>query len=177
MQLDEFEGWRAPPPAPYVPGAAKLFVPRDALRATFQLLAGAGPLESCVFWYGARNGPDGTVTAVRAPAQRSSRFNYHVNEAALSHMAATISDELRPLAQIHSHPGHDVEHSRYDDAMAMSRRALSLVFPHYGRMPSSWPQRIGVHEWQHGYWHLLVPDIAARRVELIDGQVSVEDLR
>jgi hypothetical protein len=177
MQFDEFEGWRDPPPAPYVPGAAKLFAPRSAVAATFRLLVAAGSLESCVFWYGTRDGADGTVTAVRAPRQRSTRFNYHVDEAALSGMAMTIPDELRPLAQVHSHPGYDVEHSRYDDEMTMSRRALSLVFPHYGRLAAAWPQGIGVHEWQQGYWHLLAPDVAARRVELIDGQVSVEDLR
>lgn len=177
MQLDEFEEWRAPPISPYVPGSMKLLVPRDALHATFQLLTVAGPLESCVFWYGRRDGLNGTVTAVRAPAQHSTRFNYHVDEAARSRMAATIPDDLRPLAQIHSHPGHMVEHSRYDDAMVSSRRVLSLVFPHYGRVTSAWPLGIGVHEWQRDYWHLLAPDIAVRRVELTSGQVSVGDLR
>ncbi len=177
MQLDEFEGLRLPPPSPYVLSGAKLAVPRDALHATFQLLSAAGPLESCVFWYGTRDGANGIVTAVRAPAQHSTPFNYHVDEIARSRMAATISDTLRPLAQIHSHPGHDIEHSRYDDAMVSSRRALSLVFPFYGRVPKAWPQGIGVHEWQNGYWHLLAPEVAAQRVELTSGQASVEDLR
>lgn len=171
------EGWRLPPATPYSPKGATLRVPQEAVVATYRLLQAAGQLESCLFWYGLREGGDGIVTTVRAPEQRSTRFNYHVDEAALSRMAATIPDELRPLAQIHSHPGRLVEHSPYDDEMVASRRALSLVFPHYGREPSAWPVGIGVHEWQDGYWHILPESIAALRVLVIDGPVDVEDLR
>lgn len=171
------DGWRPPPEVPYVPTAAQLRVPQDAVIATYRMLGAAGRLESCVFWYGLRDGIDGIVTAVRAPAQRSTRFNYHVSEAALSRMAATIPDELRPLAQIHSHPGSHVEHSPYDDEMVASRRALSLVFPHYGRAASVWPGRIGVHEWQEGYWHMLTEGLATLRVVLVEGPVNAEDLR
>jgi hypothetical protein len=175
MRLDE--GWRPAPLVPYVFTAGKLRVPHRALAATYGLLAASGALESCVFWYGIRDGQNGVVTAVRAPAQRSARFNYHIDEAALSRMAATLGDDLRPLAQVHSHPGRHVEHSLYDDQMASSRRALSLVFPLYGRNAAAGLDGIGVHEWQHGYWHLLDPAIAASRVVLVDGPVSVEDLR
>lgn len=171
------EGWRSPPATPYSPNGATLRVPQEAVLATYRLLQAAGRMESCLFWYGLREGADGIVTAVRAPEQRSTPFNYHVDEAALSRMAATIPDELRPLAQIHSHPGHLVEHSPYDDVMVASRRALSLVFPHYGRELSMCPKGIGVHEWQGGYWHMLPESLAASRVLVVDGPVDVEDLR
>lgn len=171
------DGWRLPPTAPYVPTEAKLTVPQEAIVATYRLLQAAGRLESCVYWYGLRDGSDGVVTCVRAPEQQSSRFNYHISEAALSRMAASVPDEFRPLAQIHSHPGHSVEHSPYDDEMVGSRRALSIVFPHYGRAVGAWPKGIGIHEWQRGYWHLLTDEYAASRVVLGDGPVTVEDLR
>ena len=77
----------------------------------------------------------------------------------------------------YSHPGARVEHSNYDDQMASSRRALSLVFPHYGRLTQPFPADVGVHEWQNDYWHLLALHQAAQRVVLVDGDVRAEDLR
>jgi hypothetical protein len=177
MGNEDEEGWRSPPLQPYVPGLARLIVPREAVNATFDLLTAAGRLESCVFWYGRREGQQSSVTAVRAPMQDSRRGNYHVDETAFSAMVATISDDLRPLAQIHSHPGRDVEHSLYDDEMISSRRALSLVFPFYGSDPTAWLSGIGVHEWQDDYWHLLQTEVAERRISLGSGDVSIMDLR
>ena len=177
MKLDEFDERRPPAPRPYIPTGAELCVPGDAVAATFRLLSAAGSLESCVFWYGPRDGGDGTVSVVRAPVQSSTRFNYHVDEAAMSGMVATLPPGVRPLAQIHSHPGRGVEHSRYDDEMTNSRRALSLVFPEYGRVPDAWLDGIGVHEWQDDYWHLLASAAATARVRLAEGDVDVRDLR
>lgn len=170
---------RPPPKRPFALGAALLQVPAAAFEATFQLLQAAGSNEACVFWYGERAGRDGRVTVVRAPAQQTTRFNYHVDERARSAMADTIAATLRPLAQIHSHPGISVEHSGYDDVMVASRRTLSLVFPLYGRRISlaDWHEHIGVHEWQDDYWHLLPPLVARRRVAIVAGEVDVRDLR
>jgi hypothetical protein len=92
--------------------------------------------------------------------------NYHVDPAAMSEMLSIVPDDWKPLAQIHCHPGKGVEHSRYDDEMASSKRALSIVFPFYGRWTGPWPDDVGVHEWQDDYWHLLPPQEAAKRVRL-----------
>lgn len=176
--LDEFSQLRPPPSRPYAANGAVLKLPINALRATAQLLAIAGMREACVFWYGSRDGDLSRVTAVRAPRQTATRFNYHVDEAAMSHMSQTLDDECRPVAQIHSHPGRNVEHSRYDDQMVASRRALSLVFPNYGHLARAWPCGIGVHEWQEGYWHLLDDRQSTMRVRLVaDADISVQDLR
>lgn len=167
------EGWRAPPSAPYRPGDAVLEVPQDAVEATLAMLQAAGRRESGLFWYGRRGHLHSLVTSVRAPRQQMNRFNYLVTPAAMSEMGASLSDELRPLAQVHSHPGALVEHSPFDDEMASSRRALSLVFPHYGRLTAPWPDGVGVHEWQSGYWHHLTPAQARRRV-VLGPRASVE---
>lgn len=163
----------------YAPSTACLYVPAAAFDATFRLLQAAGCIEACVFWYGKRDGHDGLVTAVRAPAQHATRFNYHVDEEAFSAMAATIADDLRPLAQVHSHPGESVEHSGYDDVMIASHRTLSLVFPRFGRGVSlaKWHNHIGVHEWQGDYWHLLPAHLAHQRVVIGAGPLDVRDLR
>ena len=95
------------------------------------------------------------------------RGNYHITAEGMREMGASLADELRPLAQVHSHPGVLVEHSPYDDEMASSRRALSLVFPQYGRLTAAWPDGVGVHEWQSDYWHHLTSSQARSRVALI----------
>ena len=176
--LSDDDQRRAPPARPYAPNGSARLLPADALAAASALLRAAGQREACVFLYGTRRGDHAVVEAVRAPAQANTRFNYHVEAAAMSLMSSTLADEWRPLAQVHSHPGVGVEHSRYDDLMVASRRALSFVFPNYGRIGGDWPSGIGVHEWQDGYWHLLSPELATSRVWMgpVAG-VDVRDLR
>ncbi len=176
--LHEAGEYRDPPSRPYRPGAACLGVSRDAVAATLASLRRCGALESCVFWYGPRDGDQAEVAAVVTPRQAMSWGNYHVGPAALSEMVGLLDDDWKPLAQIHSHPGKRVEHSHYDDVMASSRRALSIVFPSYGRWQGAWPIGIGVHEYQQDYWHLLDAKLAARRVRLTHGRLAlVRDLR
>ena len=175
---NEFDDFRRSSDQPYLPDGRVLVVPANAVVATSNLLRRAGKLEACVFWYGTRAEGEATVKAVRAPHQTATRFNYHVDEVAMSLMCQTLAPEWRPLAQIHSHPGPSVEHSPYDDTMVSSKRALSLVFPNYGNIGGLWPCGIGVHEWQSEYWHLLTPDQAIARVQLAgETPISIEDLR
>ena len=157
---------RERPPYPYAETSKLLSVPVNALSATLQSLQRTGPLESAVFWYGERYEGHALVRAVITPAQTSARGNYEVSAAAMSAMVGVLDDEMKPLAQIHSHPGRWVEHSRYDDLMASSKKALSIVFPFYGHWSQRWPVGVGVHEWQRGYWHLLGDATAGRRIRL-----------
>ena len=120
---------------------------------------------------------NGLVQHIAAPHQRMSWGNYHVSPEALAKIVHRLPEGWKPLAQVHSHPGQRVEHSNYDGRMMSSQKALSLVFPSYGRMTAAFPQGVGVHEWQIDYWHLLDDRQAARRVVVTDGSVTVEDLR
>jgi hypothetical protein len=170
--------FRPPPSSPYQPVDLQLRVPSDALTATLDLLRGAGRRESGLFWYGLRDSSgNGIVTYVVAPRQRMSRGNYHISAQDMGEVVHRLPDDWKPLAQVHSHPGVGVEHSRYDDHMLSSRRVLSLVFPSYGRGRRVFPAGVGVHEWQNGYWHLLDFVSARHRVVPIDARVRVEDLR
>lgn len=169
---------RPPPVEPYRTGDLQLRVPADALKATIGLLRKAGRRESGLFWYGPRDtAGNGSVAYVVAPRQRMTWGNYAVSAEALAEIVHRLPDGWKPLAQVHSHPGQGVEHSNYDDRMVSSRRALSLVFPSYGRCTAPFPIGIGVHEWQNDYWHLLDVTTAQNRVVLIGGTVRVEDLR
>jgi hypothetical protein len=131
-----------------------------------------------VFWYGTRDiQGHGNVEYVVAPQQRMTWGNYSVAPEALAAIVDRLADGWKPLAQVHSHPGTSVEHSNYDDKMVSSKKALSLVFPKYGLWRGTFPEGVGVHEWQNEYWHLLSPNDAKRRVVVVDGAVKIEDLR
>lgn len=171
---DAEEGeFRPKPVTPYRLGTERLHVPRRALDLTLEFLSSAEHLESCCFWYGSRtdeaNG--GSVTAVVVPRQRRTWGNYHVTADAMQRIHQRVAPGgLRNLAQVHSHPGVFVEHSVYDDKMANSRRALSLVIPSYGHWSAAWPSGIGVHEFQDDYWHRLTDHDAGHRVVLTEAR-------
>ena len=157
---------------------ARLAVPPAALEITLQLLQRAGRRESSVFWYGNRDEEgNGLVAYVAAPQQHMRPLNYSVPASSVTSMTRRLKQGWKPLAQIHSHPGSQVEHSLYDDQMAISKRALSIVFPYYGRWSGTFPNGVGIHEWQTDGWHLLTHSQAIRRVEIASGQVVAEDLR
>jgi len=162
----------------YQPTNIRLSLPTEAVEATLNLLRKAGRRESGLFWYGPRDeAGNGTVAYVIAPRQRMFWGNYHVSAQHLAEIVHHLRDDWKPLVQVHSHPGVRVEHSNYDDSMVSSRRILSVVFPSYGRGSESFPDGIGVHEWQNDYWHLLDPASVRRRIILTDGAAQVEDLR
>lgn len=148
-------------------------VPADAVRMTSKFLRSVTRLESCCFWLGRRatSGP-ATVEAVVVPRQKNHPTHYHVEPDAMLGVAAVARPRgWTNLAQIHSHPGVEVGHSEYDDDMANSRRALSLIYPRYGSVRGMWrfhgwlwrlwprafPDEIGVHAFTDNAWALLPP--------------------
>lgn len=185
MRIDETQDesllWRPPPPLPYVPGNAVLKLPRQALAITLSTFSAYGHrrLEACAFWYGVEEpGGSASVRAVVIPRQRNSWGHYAVHPDAISMVsAATRPKRWTNLAQVHTHPGPGVEHSRYDDAHANSRHALSLVFPFYGAWSAQWPDGVGIHEFQAEYWHLLAPPHARCRLVLTDLPAELVDTR
>jgi proteasome lid subunit RPN8/RPN11 len=169
MQNAEDGEFRHAPPTPYRLGPERLQVPRRALELTLEVLRKAGRLECCCFWYGKSEGTIAVVSAVVMPRQRQTWGNYHVTADAMQRVHQRVGPRgLRNLAQIHSHPGVNVEHSTYDDEMANSRRVISVVIPSYGHWLAGWPSGIGVHEFQNDYWHRLVDHDAGHRVVLTD---------
>src|SRR5450830_160484 len=174
---------RPSPTIPYRPARLSLEISQavvDATMAAFE--SGARrQVEMCCFWYGVALAEDwDRVLAIVIPPQLNSWGNYQVSQSAISKVfQATRPLGLRNLGQLHSHPGTTVEHSRYDDQMANSRKALSLVLPQYGRSGSSIGNSWGVHDFQNDYWHLLTaPEVSARITLIKDyGPVPLLDLR
>jgi hypothetical protein len=164
------------------PATRALWVPAAARRLTLAVFApyASAGLEACLFWYGPRDAAGaGRVAAVVVPTQRNHWGAFHIDGAAMTAVArATARYGWRNLAQLHGHPGTMVAHSPEDDARAVSRRALSLVLPRYGRGPG-WPTGLGVHAFDAGSWRLLTDQQAAARLQLLLGErdVALVDLR
>jgi hypothetical protein len=173
---------------------AILSVPTHAIRTTAAILRSAGAAEACCFWFGRRDSAgSGFVEAILVPQQQNRPGNYHVAPEAMIRVADAVRNRgWKNLAQIHSHPGDGVQHSGYDDQMANSRRALSLVFPRYGRMPGAWrwrawiwrlwpapfPRAIGVHAFRDGRWVYLDPPAISLAIRLVSNPApAVIDLR
>lgn len=169
MRETELDSWRPAPTQPYRLPAAQLHLPRRALQRALEVCRQSGRLETCCLFYGKRDIDRAFIEAVVVPAQQQTWGNYFVPIESMRTVHARVAPlGLRNLAQLHSHPGHHVEHSSYDDEMANSRKALSLVVPHYGHWQNSWPSGIGVHEFQNDFWHLLCDGDAMRRIVLTD---------
>jgi Prokaryotic homologs of the JAB domain len=173
---------RPPAPRPYTLPNVVLSVPRVAIELTLHVFQPylKAQLEACCFWYGdAADTDNGEVRAVVVPRQLNHWGCYRVQADAMARIStATRTSRWCNLAQIHTHPGASVEHSRYDDSCANSRRALSFVFPFYGKWQGKWPEGVGVHEFQIDYWHYLSRENAARRVILIEApSVQLIDVR
>lgn len=157
---------RPPPPGAYTPTRQVLRLPEDVLALTLHVFAEYAPrrVEACCFWYGEQDSSGGTVRAVVIPPQLNSWGHFSIPGVAMEAVSrATRPYGWRNLTQLHSHPGVNVEHSRYDDQFVNSRQALSIVLPAYGRWSQRWPAGLGLHEYQ-GYWYLLTAQQASQRV-------------
>jgi hypothetical protein len=171
-----------------------LSVPSDTMRLTAFVLSSITNLEACCFWYGTLDSTGvAIVAAVVVPKQQNNKGNYNVTVEAMVEVADAVRHRgWKNLAQVHSHPGAGVRHSRYDDQMANSRRAFSLIFPNYGRLSKTWrfhrwvwrfwprafPDEVGVHRFVGGYWEFLRPGAERSSLRLASGpRPELIDLR
>ncbi len=172
----------------------KIAVPALTIRMTSAVFRTVRNMESCCFWFGRGQQSDiARVEAIVVPRQRNTAGNYHVDADAMIEVANVARERgWKNLAQIHSHPGTSVGHSGYDDEMANSRRALSLVYPNYGWLPGMWrfhgwlwalwptplPQGIGVHAFVEGRWAFLSRTDIGAAMQLVSGPApTLIDLR
>lgn len=172
--------WRPRPPSRYVPTGKVLTLSAQALARTAAVLRSAGAAESACLWLGSLDeSASGVVKALVVPTQTNRPRNYSVpGEAMLKVAELARARGWTVVGAVHSHPGIGVEHSRYDDEMTPSRRAVSIVMPRYGHWSGPWPRGLGVHEYFEKYWHLLSDEHARQRVVISDSrEIQAFDLR
>jgi hypothetical protein len=166
MTGNEFEFSRPPPTSRYRDSGKILIAPSNLLAETTAALRSVPNREAACLWLGHTDATTARVEALVIPRQANRRLNYSISAEAMQSVAEYAGpQEWRLLANIHSHPGVDVEHSVYDDQMMPSCKALSLVFPRYGQWKADWPVGIGVHEYIDGYWYLLSEAAAPGRIQ------------
>lgn len=181
--FDELLLRRPTPDFDYVLTSKVLFVPVNIFEQTKRVFHPyhCGKVEACCFWYGKRDELDnGYVSTIVIPKQKNSWGNFAISPYAMERISnLTRRKGLLNLAQIHTHPGINVEHSTFDDSNVNSRRALSIVLPFYGAWQGNWWNAIGVHDFQKEYWFLLDEFNAVKKIKLLNdlGEVEIIDAR
>lgn len=153
-----------------------LILSEQILQKTYYLLSPylSHNVESACFWYGIREDNVETVKAVGIVDQKNHKGFFEIPSEGLIDMASCLEDTgWTNLAQIHTHPGKNVEHSGYDDIYVNSRRALSLVLPLYGKPQRDFLSCVGVHQFHSDYWHLLKHNDKMKRVKVIGNEKGV----
>ena len=167
---------------PYRWEGQTLVIPNKLVELTFSIFESyfARGVEVCCFWYGVHvSGTESAARAVVIPQQINRPYNFEVPSDGIAAMSiATRERGWKNLAQLHTHPDIDVEHSDYDDRQVNSRRALSIVIPNYGTRQEEWLNGAAVHEFQNDYWHQLSFSDAKRRVCIVEsGESEIVDIR
>jgi hypothetical protein len=129
-------------------------------------------VEAGCFWYGMRTDTAAFAVTAGIPAQINRPRNFEIPSEALAELIAHLpTPDLAAVAQIHTHPGDDTEHSPWDDDLVVSRKIYSLVLPMYGRLPCPL-ESAGVHLFADGEWRQLDSADAAIRVRVLPAIVD-----
>jgi proteasome lid subunit RPN8/RPN11 len=139
-----------------------VFVLEDVIRLTGRLLRqsrrGRQRHEGIVYWAGRDTGTDVIITTCIAPRAVTDRGSFRVSAEANARAVMAMNDlHLVLLAQIHSHPGVLVDHSKGDNAGAFMpfEKYLSIIVPDYAR-EDPWPlTKCGVHRFVRGDFQRL----------------------
>ena len=136
-------------------------------------------LESVVYWCGKESFDKDMdiVLSVAIPYAMQTSHDYFVPEKATTAMGrAMIVNSIVSLAQFHTHPEKNTEHSSYDDENAISSRNgfLSLVAPDYGTEEAQNFDTVSVHEAWNKRWYMLTNSAKKYRIRIID---DIIDLR
>ena len=124
-------------------------------------------VEAGCFWYGMRGIEADFAVLCGIPQQINRAQNFDIPSDDLATLVSALPTEgLVTVAQIHTHPGRETTHSRWDDGLIVSRKIYSLVLPHYGKRPCV-PNAVSVHEFRGAEWHSLASKEAAISIRVI----------
>ena len=135
-------------------------------RQLLRVLASSSPgVERVAYLDGVRTpAGDGVVTTVTVPHAEQSAGHFTVAAHEMSRAGAHLrTNGLVRLAQVHTHPGSDVRHSKTDDARAYSQRngAVSIVLAWHAS-GDPWPTDGAVHVREDDGWRRLEPSEASK---------------
>jgi proteasome lid subunit RPN8/RPN11 len=154
-------------PVPRVRASAigRLLVTGDAVRETLKALKtfsdSDGKLhEGLVFLAGRKIGDCTFALSAVVPESRHEPFRVIANEHAVGLAARAVRELAMGLvAQVHSHPSKDTNHSTGDDMLILMpfEGMFSLVVASYGYGSFEPSSGLGVHQFQDGKWVEIDP--------------------
>jgi hypothetical protein len=154
--------FRKSPKARNVPFAGNVWVTAPVIEHTVSVLRSSGSPdelhEGVVYWAGRRFGSDTVVTTCIAPAARTTEGSFETSAQTNARAILYLGKVgLELIAQVHSHPGKFVDHSRGDDQRALMpyEGFLSVVVPLYGRYGVLPLTTCGVHVFERGRFRRL----------------------
>ena len=128
--------------------------------------------EGVVYWLGIEAGMKAVVTTLAVP-DADTRYGCVLTtpEANARVLTAMVGTPLVLIGQAHSHPGHKVRHSRFDDEHTFTRHegALSVVVPYFGRRGIR-INRCGVHRYINGQFRVVRRVDLPRHIVVIPGE-------
>jgi hypothetical protein len=134
-------------------------IPVKAIKDTEKILLEYGdidpPNEGLVYWAGVQRGNKIIVSLVFAPLAESNEGRLSTsNRSNFDFVRALNRLNVMQIAQVHSHPGKWVDHSRGDDVLAAFKKEglISIVVPEYcqgGVLPLS---QCGIHRYTKGFF-------------------------
>jgi len=114
--------------------------------------------ERIIYWAGVKREGLWVVTTVIKPDAVLTRGSFQTSPAANAEVVDFLAGAgLSFLGQVHTHPGHGVDHSGGDerDAFMPVENGLSLVVPDYGRRGMLPLTICGVHRYEGGRFRRL----------------------
>lgn len=113
--------------------------------------------EGVVYWFGIEAGMKAIITTLAVP-DADTRYGCVLTtpEANARVLTAMVGTPLVLIGQAHSHPGHKIRHSRFDDEHTFARHegALSIVVPYFGRRGIE-VNRCGIHRYINGQFRVV----------------------
>jgi hypothetical protein len=129
-------------------------------------------VEAGCFWYGVRGHDRSMASVIGIPRQQNRPWNFEIDADDLANLMEAASHQgLALVAQLHTHPGDDTNHSPYDDSRIVSRKIYSIVLPNYGR--GEWnPRIVGVHQFDGTHWRRVAPHEVALTVGFVAHKID-----
>ncbi len=148
---------------------AALLIPEVIWQTTLEVFAdyATAGVEAGCFWYGIRDDEKAVVALLGVPRQRNYPQHFEIDGDDLAALTeAACASGLVVVAQLHSHPGNDVNQSPWDDLRVVSQNVFSLVLPNYGE-GGCHLRDIGVHRFQQDAWTRLPVAAASAAVQFL----------
>ena len=151
-----------------------LLIRAGSLLASF---AAEREAEGVVYWFGIEAGEKAVVTTLAVPdADTFYGSVLTTPEVNARVLAAMVGTPLVLIGQAHSHPRHNVRHSRFDDERTFARHegALSVVVPFFGRRGIR-INRCGIHRYINGQFHVIGRSELSRHLIVIPGEIDFRE--